>query len=153
MTVPVAGQPVLQILRGLPGSGKTWYARRWVASDPGRRVRVSRDDLRMMLRGGGGHGERSTEQQIDAARDAVITVMLGAGLDVVMDSTNLNLEALDELIAVARRNGAAYQVIDFTGVPLRTCLERNACRGPAERVPDEWIQRMHSRYVGGSSGE
>lgn len=138
---------VLYILRGLPGSGKSWYARHWVAASPDRRARVSRDDLRMMLRGGGGHGERVTEQRIDAVRDAVITALLTAGADVVVDSTNLNPRTVEDLAAVARRNGAAYQVIDFTGVPLDTCFARNAERGDQDRVPDEWIRAMHARYI------
>lgn len=141
---------ILYILRGLPGSGKSWYARNWVAGDPDRRVRVGRDDLRMMLRGGGGHGERITEKRIDAARDAVITAMLSMGADVVVDSTNLNPKTIEDLVAVAHRCRAAYQVVDFTTVPLETCLARNAERSDVDRVPEEWIRGMHARYIGES---
>ena len=45
----------LVITRGLPGSGKTTYARAWVAEDREHRARVNRDDIRQML---GDSGER-----------------------------------------------------------------------------------------------
>ena len=41
----------MMIVRGLPGSGKSTFAKRWVAQDPENRVRVSRDDLRYQLYG------------------------------------------------------------------------------------------------------
>lgn len=41
----------LRITRGYPSSGKTTYARNWVAEDPEHRVRVNRDDLRWNLYG------------------------------------------------------------------------------------------------------
>ena len=41
----------LVVTRGLPASGKTTWAQAWVADDPTRYARVSRDDLRAMLFG------------------------------------------------------------------------------------------------------
>lgn len=34
------------VLRGLPGSGKSTWAKEWVAGDPDNRVRINRDDIR-----------------------------------------------------------------------------------------------------------
>ena len=48
-TAPPADRPTLSALRGLPGSGKTHVARRYVADAPGDRERVSLDDLDRML--------------------------------------------------------------------------------------------------------
>ena len=42
----------LIITRGLPGCGKTTYARAWVAEDREHRARVNRDDIRAMLEDG-----------------------------------------------------------------------------------------------------
>lgn len=43
----------LILTRGLPASGKTTWAREWVDEAPlGERVRINRDDLRMMTGGG-----------------------------------------------------------------------------------------------------
>jgi predicted kinase len=112
---------------------------------------VSRDDLRLMLRsGGGGWGERVTERRIDIVRDAVILSLLRAGTDCVADSTNLNPVTVGDLARIAHRAGAAYQVIDFTGVPLETCLARNAERESGQRVPEQWIRTMHARFVKGA---
>lgn len=37
----------LTITRGLPGSGKSTWAKAWTAADPTCRARVNRDDLRL----------------------------------------------------------------------------------------------------------
>lgn len=39
----------LIITRDLPASGKTTWARSWVAEDPIHRTRVNRDDIRAMF--------------------------------------------------------------------------------------------------------
>mgnify|MGYP003455142708 FL=1 len=39
----------LILTRGIQGSGKTTWARQWVAEDPDSRVRINNDDLRNML--------------------------------------------------------------------------------------------------------
>ena len=57
----------LLITRGLPGSGKTTFAR---TLQP-RVVRVNRDDLRRMLHGGAGSSEWAEDQVTHAQRAAV----------------------------------------------------------------------------------
>jgi hypothetical protein len=69
---------VLRITRGLPASGKSILAMKWVAEDPANRARVNRDDLRAMLHDGVYLG-RDTEVHVRAARDALLTALLGAG--------------------------------------------------------------------------
>ena len=43
----------LILTRGIQGSGKTTWARQWVAEDPSSRVRINNDDIRNMLVTGG----------------------------------------------------------------------------------------------------
>ena len=73
----------LIITRGLPGSGKTT----WAKAQPGT-VRVNRDELRRMMHGG--HtGEGWAERQITVAQRAQIEALLRAGVSVICDDTNL----------------------------------------------------------------
>jgi predicted kinase len=117
----------LVVTRGLPGCGKTTWALAWVAEDRSGRARVNRDDLRAMI-DGGAWAAGVTEEKVARARDAVIGDLLRDGVDVVCDDTNLAARTVRELVTVAGRNGADVEVKDMTGVPLETCLARDAAR-------------------------
>lgn len=143
----------LLITRGLPGSGKTTWARAWVAADPQNRARVNRDDLRAMAHDsvhiqqtGDGPG---TERAVIVAQHAAVTALLKRGLDVVVDDTNLPSRTVRDLRRLAVLAGAGFEVVDLTDVPLEECLRRNALRDGKAKVPDEAIRDMHRRYVAG----
>lgn len=138
----------LLITRGLPGCGKTTYARRWVSEGRAHRARVNRDDLRAML-DDGEFVEGLTEPRVIAARDAAIGSLLSQGVDVICDDTNLPQRTARDLARLAARAGADLTVVDLTDVPLETCLARNAARTDKPPVPEEAIRDMHARYVAG----
>lgn len=138
----------LLIARGLPGCGKTTYARAWVAEDREHRARVNRDDIRAML-DDGQFVKGITEPRILAARDAAISSLLAKGVDVISDDTNLPQRTARDLAKLAKRTGAELAVIDLTDVPLATCLERNAARSDKQPVPEETIRDMHARFLAG----
>ena len=140
----------LIITRGLPGCGKTTYARQWVAEDREHRARVNRDDIRTML----DHGEfvkGVTEPRVLAARDAAILSLLTKGVDTICDDTNLPQRTARDLVKLAKRAGVMVTVIDLTDVPLETCLKRNADRADKNPVPEDAIRDMHARYLAGRS--
>jgi len=115
----------LIILRGLPGSGKTTWAREYLADHPDA-IRVNRDDLRAML-----HGERPwsmvDEATTLAARDAVIAAALRCGRTVVVDDTNLTRWHRQELTALAERHGASARLV-VLDTPIAECIRRDALR-------------------------
>jgi predicted kinase len=131
----------LTITRGLPGSGKTTWARQ----QPGA-VRVNRDELRLML-----HGRRlgtgTAEVQVTRASRAAIEALLRAGTDVICDDTNLRSRVVRELAELAARAGAGVVIEDFTGVPVEVCIERDAAR--PEPVGADVIRAMYDRYLAG----
>lgn len=136
----------LHITRGLPGSGKTYFAASWTAEDPAHRARVNRDDLRQMIDDGRFvHGV--TEQRIIAARDAAILALLRKGVDVICDDTNLKQRVVRDLANLARQAGADLNVVDFTHVPLDVCIERDALRD--RQVGEKTIRDMHTRFLKG----
>ncbi|WP_422646953.1 AAA family ATPase [Actinoalloteichus caeruleus] len=132
--------------RGLPGSGKTTWAKRYVAKSGDRAVRVNRDDLRVMLHGAASH-RGATERQVTAAQHALIRAQLDLGVTVVVDDTNLRARYLRELRDLARRSGADFEVRDFTSVPLEDCVARDAAR--EEPVGEGVIRDLWRRYLAG----
>jgi predicted kinase len=134
----------LLITRGLPASGKTTFA---LELQP-RVVRVNRDDLRRML-----HGRRMytqwAEGQVTAVQRASVEALLRARADVIVDDTNLRSRTVREWAELADRFGAAFEVHDFTDVPLEECVRRDAARPAGEQVGEEGIRRMHARYLAG----
>lgn len=137
--------PTLAYTWGLPGSGKTRAARDWVAENPAARARVNRDDFRDMLHGGW-LGTEAQEQTVTAAQHDTIRVLLGAGLDVVVDDTNLVPEHRAALEQLAADCGATVEVWDLTAVPVETCLDRNNSRPPDQQVPEQAIWNMAIRH-------
>jgi predicted kinase len=133
----------LTITRGLPGSGKTTWAR----AQRGH-VRVNRDELRRMLHG----GPLLTgwaEVQVSIAQRAEVRALLCAGVNVICDDTNLRPRAVRDLAELGLACGATVVVRDFTDVPVDECVARDAQRPGDERVGEEAIRGMYRRYLAG----
>lgn len=139
----------LIVTRGLPGAGKTALAEKWRDAAP-RRARVSRDMLRDML-GGQGRWEASeiSEPELTSAEETLIFSLLGAGLDVIVDDTNLAAGFVRSLEDLAIAHRAAFFVVDLTDVAPGLCLLRNAGRGEADLVPSGWISRAYKQHIEG----
>jgi predicted kinase len=135
----------LVITRGLPGSGKTTWARAWVRGDPEHRARVNRDDLRSMLHGS--EWSQQKEFQVQAVRDAAIRRLLDRGISVVCDDTNLPSRTARDLRKLALLAGAEFQVQDMTDVALVVCLDRNQRRKDKAPVPEDWINTQFWKYI------
>lgn len=137
----------LTITRGLPGSGKTTWAKQ-----QRHLVRVNRDDLRRMLHGGrvadpalSGRAER----EVTIAHHAAVEGLLRGGSDVVCDDTNLRSRVVREFAELAAKCGAHFSVRDFTDVPVEECVRRDALRTGEGHVGEEAIRSMHQRYLAG----
>lgn len=123
---------------GLPGSGKSTDATSRINADP-KLVRVSRDDIRNMMHGGH-RGTRAQEELTSKVRNAMIRTALRSGNDVVVDETNMRWEHLQNLRAIALREGAHFEVVSMLDVDIEQCIERDARR--ANSVGEQVIRRM-----------
>ena len=139
--------PKLIITRGLPASGKTTSAREWVSADPDGRVRVNRDAMRQMLHFDQRNATHLTEQVITKACADLVRNYLRARQDVIVDDTNLRQRNARAWATIAHITGAEFEVMDFTTVPMETCLERNQQRPAEARVPEGVIRNMHSKFL------
>jgi predicted kinase len=144
----------LYVTRGLPGSGKSYWAKVWVAEAPARRARVNRDCLRDML--APGCHRPDTEAAVSAAATAAAKALLAEGWSVVSDDTNLRRERMVAWAWVAFETGATLHVVDLTSVPVAVCVERDAGRPDRGYPPERWdgarvgakvIEEMAGRYL------
>ena len=137
----------LVITRGLPASGKSTWARRWVQDSP-RRARVNRDDLRENLFGLP-RLDHEGETAVTVAQRSCVESLLRSGRDVVVDDTNLRSRYARGWADLAASVGAGFEVRDFTDVSLEVCLQRDADRLAAGRrgVGEPVIRQLHQRFL------
>lgn len=127
------------ITKGLPGSGKSTWAKKFVIENPNF-VRINRDDIRHML---GPYWIPQREKLVtDIERDSVESA-LGRGYSVIVDATNLRGEA--GWTQLAERNGAVIEIKDFTDVPVEVCIKRDLLR--ENPVGETVIRGMYEKHL------
>lgn len=82
-------------MRGLPGSGKSTWAKRWAQEDPLHRVRIAKDDIRRML---GPYWMPEREDLVGLIWLNSILEAIGQGYSVVVDDMNFDQTAAYKLI-------------------------------------------------------
>lgn len=132
--------PKLLMLKGLPGSGKSTYARELVAKH--HYTRVNKDDLRTMLHNS--THSKHKEQTVLAIRDAVVMEALEKGSNVVVDDTNFAPVHEARLRDLAKSFGAQFEV-KFIDTPVETCIERDLKR--PNSVGHRVIMQMYEQYL------
>jgi predicted kinase len=137
----------LLITQGISGSGKSTWAKAFVAKDAENWVRSSRDDLRTQMFGTPTYDEIQ-EKAVDVAQEGMVRALLTAGKNVVVDNTHLNVLAIDYW-----QNLAHFMGVDFAVKPFNISVE-GAKANVAKRaaagglfVPDNIIETQHSALV------
>ncbi|MEU7317461.1 AAA family ATPase [Streptomyces sp. NPDC007083] len=142
--------PKLIITRGLPASGKTTWAQTWVSAGDAYnacgsgRVRVSRDDLRLMLFGPGYSTPVPVcERLVSQAERSQVEAALTADCDVVVDAMNLRPKYVRQWQDVATNMGAGFVTREFP-ISIDEAIRRDAQR---ERPVGEDVIRAQSRFL------
>lgn len=131
------------MLKGLPASGKTTWAKEFILSQPANSwKRVNKDELRQML--DIGRWSKGNEEMVKSIRDNVVAEALRMGCHVIVDDTNLDPKHERRLRELAKEFGAGFEVITFNS-PLEKCLERDAAR--PNPVGEKVIRDMWNRYL------
>lgn len=133
------------ILRGLPASGKTTYAR---ALEEKGWIRVEKDDIRKdgrLFKNGVYNHKHGDEGIVIKERNRQIRQALDSGKNVVSSDTNLKQQHITSIAAIAREFGAQVDVKDFFDVPLAELIERDAARD--NTVGEQVIRRMFHESV------
>ncbi len=143
----------LVICKGLPGCGKSTFAKEFVKGKKDW-VRVNNDTLQEMMFGvpfAEGRGDF-----LDQVRRELVTYFMSKKMNIIVDNTNLHpkqeeyyrdlVDSNNELV----KNGAEgsiyeFQVKDFTDVPVGVCINRNRQR--PNPIPDKVIYDMYNTYI------
>lgn len=130
------------ILKGLPGSGKSTWAREQLLASKGRIKRINKDDLRAML--DAGEWSATNERFVVQARDTLLMAALTAGYDVIIDDTNL--DPFHERRIRQLTGSRADVSVRFFDIPIEECIRRDALR--PFPVGETVIREMARQWLG-----
>lgn len=140
MSIVKRDKPVIHLLRGLPGAGKTTRAMELLLEEE-RIKRVSKSDLRHMLNGG--VYSQENEIFIIEMRNIIIREAILKNYSVIVDDTNMNpvhFEAIKDLAKTLKVEAIVHDM----NTPLQICIERDAQR--EHPVGEIVIRRMYMSY-------
>jgi predicted kinase len=139
----------VEMLVGIPGSGKSTYAKQVVSKDPSNWVRINNDDLRAMMNGS--VWSQEYEKMITDTRNYLIRDALKRGKNVLIDNLNINRRHFDDTCKIAKSVNTDVQVFEKPFyIELAEAMERNSKREGAARVPDDVIKKWF-KESGGTS--
>lgn len=129
-------QLLVKLLIGVPASGKSTWAKEFIAKNP-KWVRIGRDEFRYMLKNVG-WCEPNIESLITSLMENAIVSALSSGLNVIIDNTNLKKEYIDTFCRLVE----TYASVEFMYFPisLQKALERDKIR--EKSVGEDVIKRM-----------
>lgn len=139
----------LTLTIGLPGSGKTTWAKKIRQEHPNT-VLVSRDALRGEFFGEFTNHSQEQESLITSVAEKAVDKALSEGRHVIVHDMNLKKAYRKRWAGFAVKHGADFKYIDLTYVPLEDCLARNLRRydfGVGRFVPEDVIIGYHKRYI------
>ena len=141
--------PKIILCRGIQGSGKTTWAKKWAEENPEHRVRWNNDDFRRML---GKYWVPKREVIISSTELHFIDEAMCRGYDIVIDNMNLNpkyYEFIKKLIEdfncmVTESKQYILEFKDFFDVSLEECIERDSKR--PNPIGEEVIKTTYEKY-------
>jgi predicted kinase len=137
------------ITKGLPGCGKSTWAREMQSVDP-TIVIINNDTIRnshMQLLGIT-QWSKKVEKFVNEQRTAHVIMYSETGTDIILDNTHMNPYALDEIVKLCKKCGYEVIIKDFThDVSIETCIERDSKRTGKAKVGEDVIWNMHNKSM------
>ena len=136
----------IMVMKGLPGSGKSRKAAEVIKKEPGRWVRINRDDLRGMCVGpgnnpyGGNRNER--EDLVRNFKNELVRQACREGFDVILDDTHLVPQTVKKIHELAQSIGDIKVIEVAVNESVETCIERDSKREGFAKVGEKVIKDM-----------
>ncbi len=135
------------VMRGLPGSGKSTWAKQLVAENPNSYKRINRDELRLMF--DHGYVSKGNEKFIKQVRDMLILKALADGKHVIVDDTNLSERSLVRIRQLVQEfnkehNDQVVVELQVMETSLAECIARD--EGRERPVGENVIRKMHRQF-------
>lgn len=145
------------LLKGLPASGKSTWAKAVVEQGKGQYKRINKDDLRAML--DGGKWGRTNEDFVLNIRDIILKEALKQGKNVIIDDTNLSPKhekTITDIVnfhnykkSFGQKDTPEIQPvkieIKFFDVSVEECIKRDLQRPVS--VGEKVIRDMYNKYL------
>lgn len=136
----------IMMFKGLPGSGKSRKAAEVIKKEPGRWVRINRDDLRGMAVGPGNNpygGNRSErEDLVRNFKNELVRQAVREGFDVILDDTHLVPQTVKKVHELAMSIGDIKIIEVAVNESVETCIQRDAGREGFAKVGEKIIKDM-----------
>lgn len=136
----------LVILSGVSGSGKSTFAREWVAREP-LTAYIERDMLRQSIFHLEGKGILSKDKEaiVTERQVAEVEELFRCGFQtVIISDTNLSWKNINKWKQLSQKLDVDFEHKKIE-VSLKTALERNSLR--EDKVPEQVIKRQYSQYL------
>ena len=142
------------LTKGLPGSGKSTWAKSEVEKSNCSIVRVNKDDLRAMLHAG--KYSKGNENMVLEIRNDIILTALREGKHVIVDDTNFEPKHKEEITMLVAAFCAAHDmqikvVEKVFDVPVEECIARDLKR--QNSVGEKVIRSMYNKHLKPKSPE
>ena len=148
-------KPILYVLCGIPGCGKSTWAEGFIREHAAEDIRyVSRDEIRFALLKEG-EDYFAHEDEVFRKFAGTLYQTLVDGFDVVADATHLNRRSRNKLTRAIDNFGVVeYNIIYiYFNIPLEVCLERNAQRTGRAFVAEDTMRSMYNNMRAPERGE
>ncbi|MEL6469772.1 MAG: AAA family ATPase [Cyanobacteria bacterium J06623_4] len=128
---------------GLPGSGKSTWAKELITKEAGKWVRVNKDLLREMCHNS--VHSKSNEKFIVRLRNLIILEALEAGKHVIVDDTNLHPKHIRTVTELVKGKATVEVNNSFLSVPIKECIRRDLNR--PKSVGKDVIMQMYRQFL------
>ena len=141
----------LYILCGLPGSGKSTFAKYFHKLHPEAMI-INRDSLRTMIHGKYVYDEKSEKMIYSLAQMCILTI-LQSGMDVIIDETNIKIVKRMAWIELGKICNADISIKYFTEQTNNIENRMKDARGLSEDVWINTINKMRTEFEPPSNHE
>ena len=137
---------IIYMLSGLPGSGKSYWAKQDTKGKIGTCI-VSRDDIRFSFLNDSDDYFAREDEVFDKWINTINELINDVDTtDIYLDATHLNDVSRFKTLSQLELAKVDEIILVIMDTPLETCLKRNSVRMGRKFVPEDVIKRMYKSF-------